>query len=110
MANFQQKTQSMVLGQGYVIPLNGANAGTILARVPCRVQLSDASPAQPPAAPTTDPLLGPPGTLFSWLDMQAGEMQSFGGDNAGVAQPAIDFVNYVIVFALANGNVVINAH
>ena len=107
MANFTQKTLNMAAGNGYVVALGGANTASVIARAACYVQISDA--VATPTAPTATPAPSA-GLQASYIDMQAGEVQTFGSDDDSQGSQPGDFINYLVIWAVGTGNLVINAH
>ncbi len=97
----------MVAGTGYVVALSGANSVSVIARAACYVQIVDTAAA--PAAPVATPAPSA-GLQASWIDMQAGEVQSFGVDYDGEEPCHLDPVDFLVVWAVGSGNLVINAH
>lgn len=110
MATFQTVTLNMVAGNGYVVTLaSPAGIANLLARAACYVQA--VGPGKAPAAPSVSPAPSV-GTSSAWVDMQAGEAQSFGVDSSFSATgPTLqDQIGYLVVWAVGSGNLVVNAH
>lgn len=106
MANFSQVTLNMEAATGYVVSLGKCSSISMLARGACFVKLVNAQVA--PSAPVATPAPAA-SAQAAYLDMQAGEVQSMGREDVS-PENAADSFNFLVVWCVGAGNLVLNCH
>lgn len=106
--SFVQRTLNMEAATGYVVDLTpGCTTVSVLARGACYVKTSSALTA--PSAPTATP--APAASAEAgYLDLQLNEVQVFGVDTDSAHDAGSDQIQYLVVWAVAAGNLVISGH
>ena len=110
MATFESKTLAMQAGTGYVVPfVPSVGIVSVLARAECFLYV--AGPGITPATPSVTPAPSA-GTVATYVHLIANEQAGWGTEPAYVnGLPVIqDPIGYLVVWAVATGDLVINSH